>query len=142
MSRSKNMPYYVNTVTKDSQWEKPEEEARGTEDTVAALHILVKHEGSRRPASWREATITRTKEEAQAKLVGLRQEIVDAGRTFSEIASKESDCSSAKNGGDLGRFGRGQMQAAFEEAAFGLKVGEMSGVVDTDSGLHIIIRTK
>ena len=38
-------------------------------------------------------------------------------------------------------FGPGQMQAAFEEASFALQVGEMSGLVDTDSGIHIIIRT-
>lgn len=52
-----------------------------------------------------------------------------------------SDCSSAKRGGDLGLFGRGAMQKPFEEAAFALKVGEMSQIVDTDSGVHIIIRT-
>ncbi|KAL5985907.1 peptidyl-prolyl cis-trans isomerase Pin1 [Asimina triloba] len=38
-------------------------------------------------------------------------------------------------------FGRGQMQKSFEEAAFSLKVGEMSDIVDTDSGVHIIMRT-
>lgn len=61
--------------------------------------------------------------------------------TFEELASQFSDCSSAKRGGDLGPFGRGQMQKPFEEAAFNLKVGEMSGPVWTDSGVHIIKRT-
>ncbi len=52
----------------------------------------------------------------------------------------KSDCSSAQNKGDLGVFGRGMMQKAFEDAAFALKVGELSGLVDTDSGIHIILR--
>ena len=41
----------------------------------------------------------------------------------------------------VGRFGRGQMQKPFEEATYALKVGELSDVVDTDSGVHIILRT-
>ena len=46
----------------------------------------------------------------------------------------------AKRGGDLGHFARGTMQPAFEEASFALEVGEMSGVVETNSGVHIILR--
>ena len=48
--------------------------------------------------------------------------IVSGQRTFEELASEVSDCSSAKRGGDLGKFGRGQMQRPFEEASFALKV--------------------
>lgn len=61
--------------------------------------------------------------------------------TFEELASKYSDCSSASKGGDLGFFSAGQMQKPFEEASFGLKVGELSEPVSTDSGVHIILRT-
>ena len=50
-------------------------------------------------------------------------------------------CSCIQRGGDLGEFGRGQMQKPFEDATYALQVGEMSGVVDTDSGVHIILRT-
>jgi peptidyl-prolyl cis-trans isomerase NIMA-interacting 1 len=63
-------------------------------------------------------------------------------RMFRDIAKTESDCSSARNGGDLGMFGRGQMQKSFEDASFALGVGELSGIVDSDSGIHIILRVK
>ena len=60
--------------------------------------------------------------------------------TLGELALTESDCSSARKRGDLGYFGQGDMQKEFEEASFGLKPGEMSGVVETASGLHLIER--
>ncbi len=76
-----------------------------------------------------------------ASPAGIRRAIVAGEADFAEVASKESDCSSARRGGDLGEFGRGQMQRPFEEATYALKVGELSGTVDTDSGVHIILRT-
>ena len=61
--------------------------------------------------------------------------------TFEELARTESDCSSAKRGGDLGFFGRRKMQPAFEEASFGLNVGELTKeIVETSSGVHLILR--
>jgi NIMA-interacting peptidyl-prolyl cis-trans isomerase 1 len=63
-------------------------------------------------------------------------------KRFAELAEEFSDCTSAKRGGDLGVFGRRQMQKPFEDASFALHVGEMSGIVDTDSGVHLILRTK
>ena len=47
---------------------------------------------------------------------------------------------SAKRGGDLGVFGRGTMTPPFEKAAFALKAGELSGVVESESGIHVILR--
>lgn len=52
-----------------------------------------------------------------------------------------SDCSSHSASGDLGFFTRGQMQKPFEDATFRLKVGELSNIVSTDSGVHLILRT-
>ncbi|XP_048778068.1 putative peptidyl-prolyl cis-trans isomerase dodo [Ostrea edulis] len=140
MSRSAGKEYYLNMHTKESQWVRPSAPAEKSA-MVQCSHLLVKHRDSRRPSSWREENISRTKEEALNILRGYRDQIVRGEATFEELASKYSDCSSAKRGGDLGPFGRGQMQKPFEDATYSMKVGELSEPVDTDSGVHIILRT-
>ena len=60
---------------------------------------------------------------------------------FAELAKEHSDCSSHDHGGDLGWFSHGQMQKPFEDATYALKVGEISEVISTDSGVHLILRT-
>jgi parvulin-like peptidyl-prolyl isomerase len=62
------------------------------------------------------------------------------GESFSKVAAKYSIDSSRKRGGDLGYFGRGIMVKEFENAAFALKPGEVSGIVKTQFGYHIIKR--
>uniref|UniRef100_A0A7S0UMW3 Peptidyl-prolyl cis-trans isomerase n=1 Tax=Polytomella parva TaxID=51329 RepID=A0A7S0UMW3_9CHLO len=108
---------------------------------VRACHILIKHKESRRPSSWKEPVVTRTKEEAIDMARNIRRRLQDKEETFSVMAETESDCSSAKRGGDLGSFGPSQMQHAFEAATLALQVGEISEPIDTDSGIHIILRT-
>jgi len=111
--------------------------------TVRCSHILVKHNKSRRPSSWKQDNITRSKEEAIVILKGYQARLLvaeDLRTEFEKIATTESDCSSAKHGGDLGPFGPGQMQKPFEDASFALQVGEMSNIVETDSGVHLIYR--
>ncbi|XP_052191829.1 peptidyl-prolyl cis-trans isomerase Pin1-like [Diospyros lotus] len=112
---------------------------------VRASHILIKHQGSRRKASWKDpegsVISATTRDAAAAQLRALRDDILSGKAKFEDVASRFSDCSSAKRGGDLGPFGRGQMQKPFEEATYALKVGEISDIVDTDSGTHIILRT-
>merc|ERR1711899_160441 len=143
-SRSTGQSYYVNKYTKQSQWETPTEPAKpaSEDDKVQASHLLVKHRDSRRPSSWRQDNITISKEEALSILKGYRAKIVSGEATFEELASQFSDCSSAKRGGDLGPFGRGQMQKPFEDATYSLKVGDLSEPVFSDSGVHIILRTR
>jgi|UniRef100_A0A7S2XJ20 NIMA-interacting peptidyl-prolyl cis-trans isomerase 1 len=114
---------------------------------VRVLHLLKKHRGSRRPASWRNPKITDTREEALVALQELMEILREVQAdpkelraTFEELARTESDCSSFKRGGDLGFFGRRKMQPAFEHASFALKIGELSDVVETSSGVHAILR--
>lgn len=69
--------YYLNVYTKESQWDAPSEPAKpaggssGGPDRVQCSHLLVKHAGSRRPSSWRQETITISKEEALTLLEGM-----------------------------------------------------------------------
>ncbi|KAL9485305.1 hypothetical protein ACSS6W_004094 [Trichoderma asperelloides] len=161
-SNSKNLPYYFNSVERTSRWEPPAgtdseklkhymaaHHSAGSrpgavpgvpEGKIRAAHLLVKHRDSRRPSSWREAEITRTKEEAMEIIKGHEQTIRSGASTLGDLAPTESDCSSARKRGDLGYFGRGEMQKEFEDVAFTLKVGELSDVVSTASGLHLIER--
>jgi len=71
---------------------------------------------------------------------GYEERIKRGEVSLGELALTESDCSSARKRGDLGYFARGDMQKEFEDAAFALKPGQISGVVDTASGLHLIER--
>ncbi|KAI9292549.1 peptidyl-prolyl cis-trans isomerase NIMA-interacting 1 [Neoconidiobolus thromboides FSU 785] len=143
VSKSKGVKFYYNRETGQSQWEPPTEGSIITSEIksrVQARHILAKHKDSRRPSSWREENITRTKEEALNIIEGYIQQIKSGEKTFEAIAKEFSDCSSARNGGDLGFFSRGQMQKPFEEAAFNLQVNDISEPVFTDSGVHVIQR--
>jgi cyclophilin family peptidyl-prolyl cis-trans isomerase len=118
--------------------------AAGGPTQVRASHLLVKHNESRNPKSWKEPVVTRSKSEAQAMCKAFRERIAassDLPSAFAALARDESHCGSHKKDGDLGMFDRKRMQKPFSDAAFALKVGEMSQLVDTDSGIHLILRT-
>lgn len=136
------------TDDREKHREKHHSSSSSSPKEVRVLHILKKHKDSRRPASWRNPKITDTKQKAISDLHELLSILSESSSnpkelraTFEELAKTESDCSSAKRGGDLGFFGRKKMQPAFEKASFGLRVGELTrDVVDTSSGVHIILR--
>ncbi|GFH48214.1 hypothetical protein CTEN210_04690 [Chaetoceros tenuissimus] len=111
-------------------------------DQVRAAHLLIKHTGSRNPVSRRTGQqVTLSPQEAMQELTGYMNKIQQEGLgSFPHYAKERSDCSSFRANGDLGFFGRGMMQESFETAAFALNVGEMSGIVSSDSGYHLIYR--
>lgn len=107
-------------------------------EQIAASHILIAYQGALRAAP----TIKRSKEEAQ-KLAATVATKAKGGANFGDLAVKYSDDPSAKNGqGSLGKFSRQQMVKPFADAAFALKPGEVSGVVETPFGFHVIKRTE
>lgn len=74
-------------------------------------------------------------------IIRKHEDTISSGQSsLGDLAVTESDCSSARKMGDLGHFGKGDMQKEFEEAAFRLQVGDVSGIVETASGLHLIER--
>lgn len=87
---------------------------------ISASHILVEHE-----------------HEVKDVIAKLKE-----GKSFEELAMEHSTCPSGKRGGALGEFAKGMMVKPFEDAAFALEVGAVSGVVKTQFGHHLIKRTK
>jgi len=123
----------VNITEEDAQKHYSENQQRfETPEQVKASHILIKPDTSDpnvEPALAKAA--------AKAKAEDLLKQIKD-GADFAELAEANSDCPSSARGGDLGFFSRGQMVPPFEEAAFALEVGKVSGIVETRHGCHII----
>jgi hypothetical protein len=105
---------------------------------IAASHVLVMHRGSERAPEG----ITRSAEEARTRAADVLRR-ARAGEDFAGLARQFSDePGAATGGGDLGTFGRGMMVAPFEQAAFALQVGQISDVVETPFGFHVIKRTR
>lgn len=113
------------------QFEQPEQ--------VRVSHILIKPEFID-PNVDPNADPNEAKAEAKVKAENLLEQIKN-GADFAELAKSNSVCPSAPKGGDLGFFPKGQMVPAFEKVAFELEIGQISDVVETDYGYHIIKAT-
>lgn len=106
-----------------------ENRAEYEREEVQARHILLRLAGDATPE---------TKEAKRKLLAGLRQQIA-GGADFAALARQHSEDTGSKGaGGDLGWFAKGQMVEAFETAAFALKKGELSEIVETPFGLHLL----
>lgn len=101
-----------------------------TEPKVLCQHILVKVEDN---------STSDEKSAAFEKILAIKERIA-AGGNFAEEAEKNSDCPSGREGGSLGWFGPGMMVPEFDKVAFEMKKGEVSGVVTTQFGYHIIYK--
>jgi peptidyl-prolyl cis-trans isomerase C len=122
------------TIT-DAEVQKAYADGAKEYEQVKARHILIAPKGSPAAQTGKKEL---TDDEAKAKAEDLRKQLL-AGANFEELAKKESDdAGSGARGGDLGSFGHGQMVPEFEAAAFAAKVGEVTPVVKTQFGYHIL----
>lgn len=100
-------------------------------ERASAQHILI------RPATADDAD----RVTAESRLEGIRDQI-QKGAAFADLAAAHSECPSGKqNGGSLGWFGRGMMVPEFDEAVFSMSVGELSDIIETQFGFHLIFKT-
>ncbi len=95
---------------------------------VKARHILIKM----------DSEADETEKQAAKKKIKAAQKRIKSGEAFSQVAEDTSECPSSKKGGDLGFFSKGRMVKGFEEAAFSLEPGEVSDIVETRFGYHLI----
>lgn len=101
-----------------------------TEPKVLCQHILVKVEDN---------STSDEKAAAYEKILAIKERVA-AGGNFAEEAEKHSDCPSGREGGSLGWFGPGMMVPEFDKVAFEMKKGDVSGIVTTQFGYHIIYK--
>ncbi len=103
---------------------------------ISAKHILISYKG----AEHAMPGVTRSEQEARTLAEQIATSAKQPDADWSKLAQNTDEPGSKETGGDLGAFQRGQMVAAFERVAFALAVGEVSQVVQTPFGFHVIQR--
>lgn len=105
---------------------------------VTLKHVLVKHKDAKNPV----ATVTRSREEACLRAIEARDKVVQ-GADFDAIVAEYSDePGAATRAGSIGSVERAELEKPFADAAFELGLNQMSDVVETPSGFHLIFRTE
>lgn len=105
---------------------------------IRAQHLLVMHRDSRNAPP----TVVRTKAEAKARAEEARKKMLDGGNVDEIMGRYSDEPGAAERKGDLGQFSRKMMVKRFSDAAFKLKPGDISEVVETEFGFHVIRRTE
>ena len=100
-------------------------------ERVLAQHILITPDGDTEVS----------KNEAHAKIAEIRERIVSGKKSFADEAAAHSMCPSGKEGGSLGWFSRGMMVPEFDKAVFAMNIGDVSEIIETQFGYHIIVKT-
>jgi parvulin-like peptidyl-prolyl isomerase len=112
---------------------RPDEPAK-----IGAKHVLVKYAGAKKA----KPEVVRTREEACLRAEEARAQLAD-GKSFADVVARYSEEPGATTReGSLGSVERSHVVPAFADAAFELKPGEVSQVVETDFGFHVILRTE
>jgi len=114
------------------------ERKSGEPETIVVKHVLVKFAGSKKA----KPEITRTRGEACVRALEARKQL-EAGESFASVVAQYSDePGAASREGLIGTIKRSDVVPAFADAAFELKSGEVSHVVETEFGYHVILRTQ
>ncbi|MDB4986310.1 MAG: Periplasmic thiol disulfide interchange protein DsbA [Myxococcaceae bacterium] len=122
--------------------EQPEARAKAEADSKVAYpmarvrHILIEYKGARGAQPF----VTRTKEQAKLRASEVRARLIKERLPFAKLAAEASDCPSKSEGGELGRFTRGDLEPQLELALFALEPGQVSEVVESPFGFHILLR--
>ena len=127
-----------NSASKAAEAPVDEAELARQPTEITARHLLVAYQGALRASP----SVTRSKADAQTRVAEALTR-AKAGEDFGNLVKEFSDePGAAERGGSLGRFGRGMMVPAFEKAAFKLAPGEISDIIETQFGFHVIQRTE
>lgn len=110
----------------------------GEPPKITVKHVLIKYAGAKNPVE----SVTRTREEACMRALEARDKVV-GGAEFDDVVKEYSDePGAATRNGSIGSVERNDLQKSFADAAFELSVNQMSDIVETESGFHLIMRTE
>lgn len=132
--------YYYNTMTRESTWIHPSKAfSKKNPRPQRYRQILIKHKNSTNPYGRNDTKITRTREEAKAKIKQLRQIIKDDPDSFGSLANNESDTKDSVSNGVIGWLQKDELLSELH-SAWNLGVGEISEVLESPIGFHILAR--